>query len=480
MRIKHLWPLLLLLLVACNPLRPQPLEPPEPPARYSTKIAEKNVTLPDRWWEDFSDPQLDQLQQQLFDGNLGLRQALHRLAQLDAQRRSQATGRKPTLNLRGNLSRDSSPGLTGDSRSTTTSLSAAAAYEVDLWGRLRDREAAAELRLAAGEKDVQTLLLTLSAQLAEQYFIAVEQRAQLDLLDRQAVHNRELLEIITRRYRAGLSTAVEVYQARQNLATLESRRPGYRTALTRAENAIALLLGRPPGSVTIERQDLPRLDNPIAIGLPADLLTRRPDLGAALLQLRAADHDLAAALAEQLPALNLSATLGRSITRMASGDIEGTLWNLALGITQPLLDGGRRAAESDRQRALRAEQLAVWQETLLTALQDVENAFSAEQDSAARAARIGEQLRINSETLELTRRNYLAGLSDSQDLLTSRISRLDLLSQQLNNRRQWLSNRISLARALGGGWMDRELNRQQEQLDATQQTNHQSTEGDGG
>ena len=472
MRIQLFWPLLLLL-AACNPLRPQPLEPPQPPARYGTESPKQSLTLSDRWWRDFSDPQLNQLQDRMFSGNLNLRQALHRLTQLDAQRRSQAANRAPTLNLQGNLSRDSAPAATGPTRSTTARLSVAAAYEVDLWNRLRDRETAATLRLEAGEKDVQALLLSLSAQLTEQYFLAVEQRAQLDLLDRQAEHNRELLEVVTRRYRAGLSSAVELYQARQNLAILESRRPPLRTALTRAQNAMALLLGQPPGSVTITRRELPRLQNPVAIGLPADLLTRRPDLSAALLQLRAADHDLSAALADQLPAVNLSATLGRSVTRLASGDIEGTLWNLALGITQPLLDGDRRAAESDRQRAIRAEQLAIWQEALLTALQDVDNAFSAEQDSAARAERLAEQLRINRETLELTRRNYLAGLSDSQDLLTSRINRLDLLSQQLSNRRQWLIHRISLARALGGGWMDAELNRQQEQL-GTQQTNHQS------
>lgn len=454
----------LLLLTACNPLRPAQLELPDPPEHYATAQSGDAVQLSDHWWTDFHAPQLNQLQQQLFSNNLDLRQALYRLQQLEALQKMSGATLWPQLNLNGSLSRDRSPAIPKDTTATNSRLSVAAGYEIDLWNKLKDKNKAAELRKQAGEKDVQTLLLSLSAQLSEQYFLAVEQRAQLALLQQQTARKSEFLQTVTERYRAGLSTGTEVYQAQQNLAMVKTLVPEHQTALTRAQNNIALLLGQLPGSVIITSHELPQVDNVVNIGLPADLLTRRPDVAAALLQLAAADQELAAALAEKLPAINLSATLGRSVTHLTLGNIEGTFWNLALGLAQPLVDGGRRQAETERQKAIRAEKLAAYQQTLLSVIQEVETALAAEINTAAKATRLEQQRQINQNNLQLTQDNYLYGLTDSRDLLLSQITQLEILSQQLNIQRQQLSNRITLARALGGSWMTAELDQQRQSL----------------
>ncbi|MDA3903902.1 MAG: efflux transporter outer membrane subunit [Desulfuromusa sp.] len=458
----------LLLLNACNPLRMAPLEPSAPPGDYAIQQAEPLVQLSERWWTDFHDPQLNQLQQQLFSNNLDLRQALYRLQQLEALQKIAGSTLWPQLNLNGSLSRDRSPGILSNTSATTARLSVAAGYEVDLWNKLSDKNKAAELRQLAGERDVQALLLSLSAQLTEQYFLAVEQQAQLELLKQQAARKSDFLQTVTERYRAGLSTASEVYQAQQNLASVETLVPERQTALVRAQNSIALLLGQFPGSVSIDRNELPQLNNVVDIGLPADLLTRRPDVAAALLQLEATDRELAAALADQLPAINLSATLGRSATHLAAGDIEGTFWNLALGLAQPLIDGGRRQAETERQKAIRSENLAAYRQTLLTAFQEVENALVAEINTTASATRLERQRQINHNNLQLTQNNYLYGLIDSRDVLLGQIFQLEILSLQLTNHRQQLSNRITLARALGGSWMAAEINQQRQTLNKKQ------------
>ena len=455
---------LAVLLTACNPLRPEPVQPPVLPESYSVSPLTEAIRPGDLWWEDFRDQELDRLQQQMFAGNLDLRQTLHRIEQLETLQRVQQAGLLPSLNLNGSISRSQSLAASGETRTTSSSLSVAAGYEVDLWNKLRDRATAAELTRLAGEDEAKTLLLSLSAQLAEQYFLAVEQQAQLDLLRQQVERSRDLLEIITGRYRAGLTTSSALYQARRNLATIEAQVPAYRTTLAQAENALALLLGQPPGSVNVSRRQLPALDNLVDIGLPADLLTRRPDISAALLQLEAADRELAATLADRLPALDLSATLGRSANRLAGGDVDGTIWSLALGLTQPLFDGGRLKALSDQQRAVRAEQLAAGRQTMLSALEEVESSLIAEQNSAETAIRLERQRAVNASFLRVTRENYLSGLTDSSDWLNSEIDQLGILSQQLSNQRQWLSNRISLVRALGGSWMSEELNNQQQAL----------------
>ncbi len=454
----------LLLLTACNPVRPAQLELPEVPGHYAAEQAGAVVRLSERWWTDFHDPQLNQLQQQLFSSNLDLRQALYRLQQLEALQKMSGASLWPQLNLNGSVSRDRSPGLVNDTTSTSSRLSVAAGYEVDLWDKLRDKSKAAELRQRAGERDVQALFLSLSAQLTEQYFLAVGQRAHLKLLEQQTDRKSDLLQTVTERYRAGLSTASEVYKAQQNLAMVKTLTPEHQTTLIRAQNNIALLLGQLPGTILIEGDELPQLHNLVDIGLPADLLLRRPDLAAAHLQLQAADRELAAALADQLPAINLSATLGRSATHLAAGNIEGTLWNLALGLTQPLVDGGRRQAETERQQAIRAENLANYQQALLSALQEVETALMAENNGTIKATRLEQQRQINHKNLQLTEDNYLYGLTDSRDLLLNQINQLDILSQQLNNHRQQLNNRITLARALGGSWMTDEMEQQRQTL----------------
>lgn len=453
--------LLLLLLTACNPLQPQKLTKPEIPDSYSVETETQEVTIRGKWWAEFNDPLLNQLHSRLFSDNLDLAQALSRLEQLQASQTISGASRWPNLNLNGSVSRDSSPSATGTNRSTSSRLSVAAGYELDLWDKLKDKQAAAMLRTKAGEQDIQALLLSLSAQLTEQYFLTVEQSQQLLLLDRQINRNEDLLATVTDRYRAGLATAGELYQAQQGLVALRTRRPQLMTTLVQAQNMISVMLGQAPGSHVIEAKKLPPITDITAIGLPADLLSRRPDVASKFLALKAADHELAAALADRLPAINLSATLGRSMTRLASGDIEGTFWNIALGLSQPLIDGGRRKAETTRQRAVRDEKFAAYQKIILQSMEEVESALIAETNSAERARLLNQQLQINLNDLQLTQDNYRSGLISSDILLNREISHLDIRSQKLSQQRQWLSQRISLARALGGSWMASELEQQQ-------------------
>jgi len=448
-----------LALMACQTLVPPQAELTIPEAySYSSVVAAEGVNEPERWWLDFDDPQLNELQTRLFCDNLNLRQAFLRLDQLEARQRSAQAGLFPSVNFNASGRREQTVNQAGsESRTDAGRLTVAAAYEIDLWQRLRHRAAAAELRMLAGEDEVRTLILSLSTRLAELYFIGVEQRAQLDLLERRLHHNRELVRIIAERYQSGLAAATELYQAQQNLAQMEAQIPLFETTLDQTSNAIALLLGQSPGNVQIESRQLPPLTNVIAIGLPATLLSRRPDVSAALLELEAADRELAAAVADRLPRLDLTANIGRSISRLSSGDVTGTFWSLALGLTQPLIDGGRLKAASDLQQAIRDEKQLASQLKILTAIEEVESALIAEQGSSRRDHLLEQQQLLNNNLLIIRTENYLLGLTDSLELLRSEMAQLEVRSQQLSNKRQWINHRISLIRALGGHWMDDEL-----------------------
>lgn len=453
--------LLLLLLCACNPLRPQQLPQPEMPEIIEQEHPRVQLLPPqERWWTNFNDQQLNQLQQQLFAQSLDLDLALSRFKQSLAAQRITAAARWPSLSANGSYTRSASLSSSGTSHSGTSRLYLSAAYELDLWNKLNDRDKAAQLRTQASEQELQTLILSLSAQLGDAYFRAVEQAHQLELLNQQIAHYQNLETTITERYRSGLSDAGALYQVRADLTSLYSRRPQYLTGLRQAENQIALLIGQKPSAIAVAQHTLPPLNSIAATALPADLLTRRPDISAALLNLDAADHELAAALADRLPGINLSATLGRSFLHLSSGNFEGTVWSLAAALTQPLVDGGRRKAETERQRAIREEQYISSRQIILQALEEVDSALNADLNHADRSLLLAEQIRLDRDNLVLTRDNYLSGLEDSDTLLRREITHINLLSQQVSHHYEWLSNRIALTRALGGNWMAAELDQQ--------------------
>lgn len=458
----------LFLLTACSPFVSPPLAPPQLlPESYQSTPQSANP-LPNRWWESFADPRLNRLQEEMLANNLDLQQALYRLEQLEALQRISGSSLWPTLTLSGSVSRDKTPSGSSENFSTTKRATLAASYEVDIWNRLHDKTEAARLRREAGEQETQALLLSLAAQLTEQYYLAVEQRAQLTLVEGQIDNYQELITTVGDRFRSGLATARELYQARQNLARAEALLPQFRTGITRAENSIALLLGRTPEPQLTQAEQLPVLTSAVEAGVPASLLTQRPDISAALTHLRAADLELSAALADRLPAVNLSATAYYSATKLAQGDVDGSFWTLALGLTQPLIDGGRREAESDRQRATRNERFSNYKKTILNAVQEVETALVADQNSALRQKWLQLQLQASHQELLSSHASYRYGLLSSQDLLTSEVRYLETSSLNIAAHRQWISNRITLARALGGSWMAEEVNKQQVSLKDTE------------
>lgn len=465
MQLKAMAALLCLpvLLAGCAVHRPQQatLPTPIPPAYQETAaVAEADFA---RWWEAFTDPQLNDLMTAAFAGNLDLAQGYARLEQAAASLRSTAAGQRPTLDLTGaGGRRRQSLGPFGPLTEETYSLSVPAAFEIDLWRRLASRTEAARREAAASREEFKSLYLTLSAQVADLYFLAVEQRAQLALADRNIAAFGDTLERVERRYREGLVPALDVYQSRQNLATAQSRRPSFENTLAATDHALAVLVGRYPDRPgTGGRALLPAAVPTFPAGVPSQLLARRPDVAASLLRLQASDARIAAAVAERFPALRLTGAYGGASAELgdllASGNI---FWNLLLNLTQPLYDGGRRQAEVDRNQALFRENLARYHQSVLTAFREVEDALTAGRTGADRIARLQEREEASGAALRLALDRYLQGLSDYLPVLTAQGLHFEAQSQLLSARRQLVADRISLARALGGEWMEEEVGKE--------------------
>jgi NodT family efflux transporter outer membrane factor (OMF) lipoprotein len=429
------------------------------PDSYSASGA---VPAPERWWNSFSDPRLDDLVETALQGNLTIGQAWARLDQARALVRAAGAARWPGVDADATASRTRS-GL--ESFNTTTrelsrtidslSLGATLSYQVDLWGKIDAQQQAEVLSFEASRRDLEATAQTIAGSIADTWFAVIEQRAALALFREQLAVNEEYLRLVELRFSQGLASAVEVFQQRLQVAATRNQIPQAETSLAVLENLLSVLSCRAPDHAQIPAgDDLPALPELPAMGVPADLVRNRPDVRAAELRLFAADRRVAIAVADRFPSLRFSSTAGVRSTGV-SDLLDRWFVNLVGNLAGPIFDGGRRAAEEERTRAVLDERLGAWQLAVLTAVREVEDALVQEQGQRAVQEGVRQQIELTRQTLDRARSRYLNGLSDYLNVLTSLQNLQRLERTELQGRRQLLANRVRLLLALGGSWVER-------------------------
>lgn len=455
---------LCLLMAGCSVFKPS--HKPVRPAMEAFSSS-GSLEVPNRWWQAFESTELNSLIDQAFAGNLTLRQAWHRLEQLEAQARQAGAPLSPTLDGTGSASRNRSvmnkPVATGSTVTERTAtlvkdygLGLTTSYELDLWGRVRSGRNAAQARAAASQKDLESTGLTLAATITDRWLKLVEQRAQLALLREQVKTNKTVVELLELRRRKSIASAVDVYQQQQILAATEAQIPLVEAQARLLLHELALLTGAEPLSLpTVKTQTFPAMPERPALGVPADLLTRRPDLRASALRLEQAEWNVASARADRLPSLRLSGTafFDADSTGKMHTTFENWYLNLAANLTAPIWDGRRRASEVQRLLALAREQLASYREAVLTALKEVEDALVREAKQDEHLAALRKELDFARKALAKSRDRYTNGASDYLPVLQA-LSTIQRLERTLLQReRERLIYRVNLYRALGSQWL---------------------------
>jgi multidrug efflux system outer membrane protein len=448
---------ILLLVTSCSPFKPQARPSPagELPRTFSLYTAESQPLS--RWWEVFNDPDLNALITQALSDNLTLKEAGSRLNQARALAVQAGSALYPDLTGTGGafFTRE----RTGDGSGKTVSnqdyfLGIISSYELDLWGRIRSGRESALLEATAAREDLNTVAMTLAAEVANRWINIISQRMQKRLLERQLQANLTYLELIELRFRKAMVSALDVYQQKQIVDDVRAEIPLVEAQEQLLRHELALLLGKLPQTVlNISREDLPEPVGIPATGLPADLLSARPDLRAAGMRLWAADWQVAAARANRLPAISLTGQ-----ARYGDGDLDvffdNWLLNLAGNLTAPIFDGRRRAAEVDRSLAVVDENLAAYRQTVLTAIKEVEDALVSESKQREHIKGLEKVLDTARKALKQAGNRYRNGLTDYLPVLTQLLKvqalERDLIQQQTN----LVGARISLYRALGGTWME--------------------------
>ncbi|MCX5822168.1 MAG: efflux transporter outer membrane subunit [Deltaproteobacteria bacterium] len=414
------------------------------------------------WWTTFSDPLLNSLEEQVSISNQSLAQAEAQYRQARALVQGARANYFPVISTSAAAKRSWQPtgnGVSGTNPTDQYSLSLDAGWEIDLWGRVRRQVESGTASAQASAADLQALRLSIQAELAQNYFQLRTVDAQKKTLDDMVIAYQKALELTKNRYATGVAAKADVVLAQTQLKSTQAQAIDIGILRAQLEHAIALLTGKAPADFSIPVVPIAPTLPQIPIGIPSDILERRPDVASAERKMAAANAQIGVAKAAYFPSLTLSASTGYLSTRLADLlTAPSFFWALGpAALAQTLFDGGARKAQTEQAIASYDATVAAYKQTVLASFQQVEDNLAAlrildeetlVQDEAVNSAR---------ESVVLTTNQYKAGIVSYLNVITIQSIALTNERTALGIRGQQLNAAISLIRALGGGWNASEL-----------------------
>ena len=411
------------------------------------------------WWQAFGDPTLNDLQQQLHAGNPDLRGAFARFQQARALAGQARSQQYPQLNLgasavRGQASFNGPNTLAAGKTGNDFVTSLDVAWQIDLFGRLRNLTAAAKARAQGSAADLAALNLSLQAELATDYFTLRGDDATVRLLEDSVTQFDTAWEQTKRRYDTGVAAATDLDQADTLRQNARAQLAATRLQRARLEHAIAVLVGQPPSVFVLAPAPLAAEPPPIRVALPSVLLERRPDVASAEREVAAANAGIGVARAAWFPVFSLQAAAAgfESVSSANWIGAPSRFWSVGPGGQLPLLDVGGRSALNTQARAAYDESVASYRKTALTAYQEVEDGLVAvhrlgeEQAADAAAAKSAQSAAYHADE------RYAAGVADYIEVTTTHTAALAAQSAALATQAARLNAAVALVQALGGGW----------------------------
>jgi NodT family efflux transporter outer membrane factor (OMF) lipoprotein len=408
-----------------------------------------------KWWEIFNDARLGALAEQVDISNQNVRIAEARLRQARALAQAARAGLFPSVTGGASVSRGSSAsGTTARAPSTTYDLSLDAGWEIDVWGRVRRTVESNVAGAQASAADLEAARLSAQAELASGYFQLRALDAQRRLLDDSVAAFQKSLDLTRNRYAAGVAGKVDVVQAETQLKSTQAQALDLGVQRAQLEHAIATLVGKPPAEFALAPVSLNVAMPPMPMGLPSELLERRPDIAAAERRVAAANAQIGVAEAAFFPSLTLSASAGfqgSSYARWLTAP--SRFWSVGPALAQSIFDAGSRRALSAQAIAAYDATVAAYRQTVLGGFQEVEDNLAALRILEQEAGVQQEAVHAARQSLELTLNQYKAGTVSYLNVVTVQTAWLanERAAVVILGRR--LTAAVTLVKALGGGWV---------------------------
>jgi NodT family efflux transporter outer membrane factor (OMF) lipoprotein len=411
------------------------------------------------WWEIFSDPQLNSLEEQVDTANLSIKIQAERFLQSRAAVRFDRASRYPTistspsiesLRLSGNRPNivSNAPHATGD-----FVLPFDVSYEVDLWGRIRRTVSAAREEAQATAGDLAAVGLSIHAELAVDYFELRSLDAREQILNDTVQAYTRALTLTQNRYRGGVAARQEVAQAETQLNTTRAQATDIGELRAQFEHAIAVLLGKPPATFNLPAAPLKTTPPPIPVGVPSELLERRPDIASAERRLAEANDQIGVAKAAFYPSLTLSGSAGLEGHTIADWlTWPSRFWAVGPGLSEVLYDAGRRRANFEAAGFNYDATVANYRQTTLTAFQQVEDNLAALRVLEREAQQQREAVQSSQNLVDLSLNRYKGGVDTYLQVITSQTINLTNQETEIDILRRRMDASVLLIKALGGGW----------------------------
>jgi NodT family efflux transporter outer membrane factor (OMF) lipoprotein len=446
------------------------------------KVAQpRDDVLRGEWWKIFDDPQLDALEARVSISNQNLAQAEAAYRQASALVREARASLFPTVSVGFGYTRSEGGGGTASSNGTVSSgtfgsgagttasttgtrsstgsgsnffqLGLDASWTPDLWGSIRRTIHSNQASAQASAGDVENARLSFQAALAEDYFQLRMLDGQKKFLEDTANGYEQFLQMTKNRYAAGVASQADVSQAEAQLKQTQAQAIDVGVQRAQTEHAIAVLIGEPASTFSLPPAPLTATPPSIPVGVPSELLERRPDIAGAERRVAAASDQIGVAVAAYYPTVTLSASTGfesSGISPLFSA--ASHFWALRPSVSETVFDGGRRGAQVDFARAGYDSAVATYRQTVLTAFQGVEDNLAALRILEEEAGVQGDTVQAARESVRITTNQYLAGTVPYLNVITTQATLLGNEITLINLQGRRMAAAVLLVQALGGGW----------------------------
>ena len=436
---------------------PPKLEVPEQWHGVSGSGQKLDVKMLAQWWKALDDPVLTGLIDQAVAENLDIKEAESRVREARFRRLKSRAALFPTLDTTASARKS---GTREDGGSATESeLYAAgfdAGWELDLFGGVRRSVEASQADLEAGVEDLHDVMVTLLSEVAVNYIDLRTYQARLAVAEKNVSSQKETWELLRVLSEAGMGDELAVAQARYNLESSQATIPGLEAGLEAAANRLAVLVGRPAGSLQGELADVrpvPTVSIKLAVGVPADVIRQRPDIRQAERELAAQTSRIGEAEADLYPQFTLNGSIG--LEALSFGDLfssSNRIWSIGPSLRWPVFDAGAVRSNIKIQTELQQQALIRYKAVVLSALEEVENALTAYAKEQQKLGMLQTAADSAQSAVKLAGQRYATGMIGFSDVLDAQRSLLSFEDQLAQSRGVVLSDLVQLYKALGGGW----------------------------
>jgi len=439
-----------------RPSTPAPLSFKEPLPPGWKQAEPGGAFVYGKWWEIYNDPALNALEEQVSISNQSVMQAEAQYREARAAVREARSALFPTVSAGLGITNAHAGGASNTTTSSTRSsfnLPFNVAWEPDLWGNIR-RGVTGNIAIAqATSADLDNVRLLFQAELAQDYFQLHGIDGEADLLQRTASSYDEYLTLTKNRYAAGVASDLDVAQAESQLYSTQSAFIDLGQQRAQLEHAIAILIGKPPVEVDVAAAPLTTPPPPVPIGLPSDLLERRPDIASAERRVAAANEQIGIAMAAYYPVLTLSGDIGLEASSIAKWFTwPSRFWSVGPQLSQTLFDAGRRRSIVAQQQAAYDATVAGYRQNVLTALQQVEDNLAALRVLSTESDSVQQTIQSADRALNISSAQYRAGTTSYLTVITTQATLLGAQRTAVELLARRLTASVLLVEALGGGW----------------------------